>query len=283
MQVFRTIEEMRAFSLKTRASQNTLALVPTMGALHAGHISLVELAASLADNVVVSIYVNPTQFAANEDFDSYPRPLEADIAKCETAGAQAVFCPSHTEMYAPDHSTYVEETRLSLPLCGLSRPSHFRGVTTVVMKLFNIVTPHSAVFGRKDAQQARVIMRMVRDMNCPVEIHLAPTVRESDGLALSSRNVHLSADERSKALAIPAALNDAKARITRGITDIEEIKAAMHSVLAGAAPQLEIDYMEILSSHNLEPVSELSGELLIALAARVGKTRLIDNIEVSLA
>jgi len=202
MRTIKTISEMQAFSGEARRSGKRIALVPTMGYLHEGHLSLMDKAAELAEVVVVSIFVNPTQFAPTEDFAAYPRDLERDSTRCERRGVHAIFSPDASEMYAPDASTWVVEERLSKGLCGLARPTHFRGVTTIVAKLFNAVLPDFAVFGQKDAQQAKVIQRMTRDLNFPVEIVVASIVREHDGLAMSSRNSYLSQAERQRALAI---------------------------------------------------------------------------------
>lgn len=271
---------MSEFSSELRSRGERIAFVPTMGALHRGHMSLIEKARASADNVIVSIYVNPTQFAAGEDLEAYPRPISEDLSKCRELGVAAVFTPSDRIMYATNHSTYVEETSLSRLLCGRSRPSHFRGVTTVVLKLFNIVAPHVAVFGRKDAQQARIIMRMVRDLNIPVEIQLGPTVREEDGLAMSSRNQYLSPAERKSAAFLYAALLQARDLIARGIRSCDEIRRTISGVVAEAKPPVELEYMEIVSDPDLQLLSSVQGNIIIALAARVGTTRLIDNIEI---
>jgi pantoate--beta-alanine ligase len=281
MKVFQSADEMSAFTSALRSQGETIALVPTMGALHRGHMSLMEKASQMADKTVVSIYVNPTQFAPGEDLDAYPRPINDDLAKCQDLGVAAVFTPSDRTMYAPDHSTFVEETSLSVHMCGRSRPSHFRGVTTIVLKLFNVVMPNVAVFGRKDAQQARIIMRMVRDLNIPVKIHLAPTVREEDGLAMSSRNQYLSATERKSAACLYAALLQAKDLVAGGTREPEEIRKTISTVLAKASPPVELEYAEIVSDPDLKVLPSVKGNVIIALAARVGKTRLIDNIEIA--
>ena len=254
-----------------------LVLVPTMGALHAGHLSLIRKARTLAGRkglVVVSIFVNPTQFGPGEDFSRYPRTFPTDRKLCEEAGVDIIFHPDPAEIYPPGFSTCVDEERLSLGLCGKTRPGHFRGVCTVVLKLFNIVAPDTAIFGEKDYQQAAIIRRMVADLNVPVRIVTAPTVREPDGLALSSRNAYLSPDERSQATAIRRALllaRDAKpqrpaelARLVR-----REIKTASLA---------KIDYVEVLDARTLEPPASSTRELVIACAVWLGRTRLIDNI-----
>ena len=279
MKVFRTSDEMSIFSSLARANSQTISLVPTMGALHAGHASLIEKAKTLADATIVSIYVNPTQFGPREDLDSYPRPLEQDLAICESLGVQAVFAPA--SLYLPTHSTYVEEIELSRKLCGRSRPSHFRGVTTVVLKLLNIVQPHSAVFGRKDAQQARIILRMVNDLNVPAKIHLAPTVREPDGLAMSSRNRYLSAEDREIAPELYSALLRARELFDSGVTSSSDLEQAIRSHLASEAPTISIEYLETVTDPDLESTAQIESKAIIAIAARIGNTRLIDNIELA--
>ena len=254
-----------------------LVLVPTMGALHAGHLSLIRKARTLAGRkglVVVSIFVNPTQFGPGEDFSRYPRTFPADRKLCEEAGVDFLFHPDPAEIYPPGFSTYINEERLSLGLCGKTRPGHFRGVCTVVLKLFNIVAPDTAIFGEKDYQQAAIIRRMVADLNVPVRIVTAPTVREPDGLALSSRNAYLTPEERSQATAIRRALllaRDASlqrpaelARLVR-----REIKTASLA---------KIDYVEVLDARTLEPPASSTRELVIACAVWLGRTRLLDNI-----
>jgi pantoate--beta-alanine ligase len=217
MQIITTVSEMMALASGLRAQGKTIGLVPTMGALHAGHVSLVSLAVGRADCVVVSIFVNPTQFSPNEDFNKYPRELEADVAKCEAAGAHVIFAPPPDQVYPKGYSTYITEEFIARPLEGVSRPTHFRGVTTVVAKLFNICQPHVAVFGQKDAQQVAVIKKMVADLNFTVEVVVAPTLREPDGLAMSSRNRYLTPTQRQEALAISRALFKAQEMVAAGI------------------------------------------------------------------
>lgn len=248
-----------------------------MGYLHAGHRSLIEIARSRADVVVVSIFVNPIQFGPNEDFGRYPRDFTRDEKICAEAGADAVFYPDPGSMYAPDHSVYVDETRLGNGLCGASRPGHFRGVTTVVAKLFNLVQPDFAVFGEKDAQQLRVIRRMVRDLAFPVEIVAGPTVRETDGLAMSSRNAMLKPDERQQAPCLRRALEEAVRLNKAGERRAAHVKAAMLAIIA-CAPLAVVDYIAIVDDDSMEPVEVIDGRTLIALAVRFPSARLIDNV-----
>ncbi len=276
MMILRTTPEMRGQSRTWHRAGESVGFVPTMGFLHEGHLSLVRIAKERCDRVVLSIFVNPTQFGPNEDLAAYPRDFARDEALCRTAGVDAVFYPEVATMYAPDHSTWVVEEALTGVLCGASRPGHFRGVTTVVSKLFHIVEPDVAVFGRKDAQQALVIERMVRDLDFAVEIVVAPLVREADGLAMSSRNKYLSADERQRALSISRGLRQAVALYERG----ERVGAALCGAVAGeiAAAAGRIDYVELVARADLRPVAQVEGPVLLAVAARFGATRLIDNV-----
>ena len=276
MELFRTPEQLQAYALLCKRSGKTIALVPTMGFLHAGHTSLIDIARGKADVVIVSIFINPTQFGPGEDLEKYPRDFERDSALCREHGADALFAPEPGSMYAPDASTVVEESKLSRPLCGARRPGHFRGVTTVVAKLFNLALPDFAVFGMKDAQQLLVIKRMVRDLNFPVKIIAAPLVREHSGLALSSRNAYLSADEKERAAVLSRALEAAHAGLAAGGIDaIPAVLDAMKHEIEKAGGK--IDYIEALDAATLEPpVAETAG-LLVALAVYFGKTRLIDN------
>ncbi len=251
--------------------------VPTMGALHEGHLSLIRLAARESDRVVVSIFVNPTQFGPHEDFAQYPRDTDADLAKCRRAGAAMVFLPSVEEIYPPDATVFVDENRLAQGLCGASRPGHFRGVLTVVAKLLHIVAPDVAVFGRKDAQQLALIRRMVRDLDWPVTILPGPTVREPDGLALSSRNRYLSPSERQDALSLYQTLQLAGQAYQAGERDASRLRQILTRHLE-QVPGIRLDYVAIVDSATLEPVATLQNGTLIALAARVGQTRLIDNL-----
>jgi pantoate--beta-alanine ligase len=248
-----------------------------MGALHAGHLSLVERAGRAADQVVASIFVNPLQFGPREDLGRYPRDLPADLEKLEHAGCHAVFAPDVAEMYAADAHTKIEVTELQDVLCGASRPGHFAGVATVVAKLFNIVQPDVAVFGQKDAQQALLLRRMSRDLDFPIQLLVAPIGRDPDGLALSSRNVFLSAAERREALLLHAALEAARAAIAAGERRSAPVLAAARRILA-AGEHVRVDYVELVDTETLRPPVSLAGRVLLAVAAHVGTTRLIDNL-----
>lgn len=279
MNKLETIEQVRKYVGEARKAGRRIGFVPTMGALHEGHRSLMRAARAACDEVIVSIFVNPTQFGPGEDFERYPRPLEADLAACREEGVGAAFCPSVAEMYPPDSVTTVTVSRLTEGLCGAHRPGHFNGVTTVVTKLFNIVQPDVAFFGQKDAQQAAVIRRMVRDLCMPVEIVVCPTVREPDGLAISSRNSYLSAGERAQALSLSAALRWAEAQVRAGQRDVESLVREMRRQIDAAGP-CGIDYVEIVDADDLRPKAVVEGRCLIALAVRIGNTRLIDNMVV---
>ena len=255
-----------------------------MGALHRGHVELIRIAREAAGGngeVAVSIFVNPIQFAPGGDYEKYPRPEEADDEVCRTAGVDVVFRPSVDEMYAADFSVSVEENSLANTLCGRSRPGHFRGVCTVVAKLFHLLSPDAAVFGEKDFQQLAIIRRMVRDLNFPVEIIGAPTVREADGLACSSRNQYLNATEREQAPVLRRALLEARSLVTRGERSAAAIVAAARGVIAVAAPLARIDYLEVVNGETLQPITEIGTASLIAVAAFFGQTRLIDNLRLS--
>lgn len=281
MQIAQTKDQIRQHVAQARTEGKTVGLVPTMGALHVGHISLIEAAAERCDDIVVSIFVNPTQFGPGEDFDAYPRPLEADIEICRAYGVAAVFAPTATEMYPRQALTWVTVEKLTGPLCGRSRPGHFRGVTTVCAKLFNIVGPDVAFFGQKDAQQAIVIQRMVADLNMPLEIVVCPTVREPDGLAVSSRNQYLDPQQRKDAAIIYRALEKAWAIVAAGARNAEEIRAEMQATLS-LAPALEVEYIAIVDAESLEALDPVAGRVLVAVAARLGATRLIDNIRLDI-
>jgi pantoate--beta-alanine ligase len=250
-----------------------------MGALHVGHVSLIKAAAARCDFVVVSIFVNPTQFGPGEDFEKYPRPVEKDLALCAENGVDAVFAPSPAEMYPRQNLTWVTVEKVSEPLCGRSRPGHFRGVATVCTKLFNIVGADAAFFGQKDAQQVAVIRRMVADLNMPLEIVVCPTVREPDGLATSSRNQYLSPQERKDAAVIYRALQISAELIRAGEMDAARIARQMGEVLR-QVPALRIEYVSIVDAESLEDVGQVQGKVLVAVAGRLGSTRLIDNIVV---
>ncbi len=275
MLVLKTAEEMQRWALRRRAEGVRLGLVPTMGYLHAGHLSLIAEARKHADDVVVSIFVNPVQFCPGEDFEKYPRDEARDLAKCEAAGAAAVFLPTPATMYAPDASVFITEERLGKGLCGARRPGHFRGVCTVVAKLFNLALPHVAVFGQKDYQQAAIIRRMARDLNFPIRIVVAPIAREPDGLALSSRNVYLSPEERRNALGLSRALAAAAEAVAGGPCQADDVRRRMSAVLEAHA--LKVDYAEIVDAETLEPAAEARCGQVALVAAYCGKTRLIDN------
>ena len=276
MQVVKSVKGMQQHALREKRAGRKIGLVPTMGYLHEGHLSLVSLAREKADVVVLSIFVNPIQFLPGEDLSSYPRDLERDQELCIKADVDLLFCPAPVEMYPLDHSVFVEETTLSGVLCGASRPGHFRGVTSVVAKLFNITLPDVAVFGQKDAQQCRVIQRMVRDLNFPIKIILGPIVRESDGLAMSSRNKYLSVENRRNALCLRRSLDAAEAMVRAGETSVEKIRAAVVAVIS-AVPVAMIDYVALVDNETLQEVTRIERPVLLALAVRIGGTRLIDN------
>lgn len=277
-----TVAEARKAIAGLRALGGTVGLVPTMGALHEGHLSLVRAARGENEIVVVTIFVNPTQFGPNEDFERYPRDLDRDRRLCLQAGADLVFCPTADEMYQEGHCSWVDVEGLTTGLCGRSRPGHFRGVCTVVTKLFNICRPDRAYFGEKDAQQLAVIERMVRDLNMPLEIVRCPTVREPDGLAMSSRNQRLTSEERAQAPLLFSVLTRARESIASGVRDALSVRNTIHSLLAQATLG-EVDYVEIVRADDLAPVANIEGECLIALAVhfRTSGTRLIDNIRVA--
>lgn len=260
-----------------RLEQRVIGLVPTMGALHSGHMALVERARKECSPVYASIFLNPKQFGPKEDLSKYPQPLEEDTAKLETARVDGLFLPDAADMYPHGFSTYVQLEGLSERLEGKSRPGHFRGVTTVVLKLLEIVQPHFAYFGRKDAQQARMVQQMVRDLNLDTEIVLCPIVREGDGLAMSSRNVYLDAEERKAATVLSRALRAAEKEITVGVRDSLQLQQAMRKVLE-AEPRARVDYAEIVDAETFEPMLRVGRRGYAVLAVFIGKTRLIDNL-----
>ncbi|MEY4403068.1 MAG: hypothetical protein RIR91_1103 [Verrucomicrobiota bacterium] len=279
MQVVQTIPELRAAVAQARAAGRTVGFVPTMGCLHAGHLALVARARQEATFTVVSIFVNPTQFGPNEDFSRYPRTFEADRDACATAGADLVFAPTPADFYAADASTWVEVEGISAGLCGEFRPGHFRGVATVVAMLFNAVQADVAVFGQKDLQQLAVIRRMVRDLHFPVRIVAHETVRESNGVAMSSRNRYLSPEDFQRATAIPAALAEARRLVAAGTTDAGQVRAAVTARLA-AEPALRLQYVELVDRETMAPVAQIApGRCALAIACHLGNTRLIDNTE----
>lgn len=269
---------MQALAYELRLKGQIIGLVPTMGALHEGHLTLVRLAAERADAVVVTIFVNPTQFAPSEDFNKYPRELEADVAKCEVAGADYIFAPSNEEIYPKGYSTYITEERVAKPLEGVSRPTHFRGVTTVVAKLFNICRPDLAVFGQKDAQQVAVIKKMVADLNFSVDIVVGPTLREPDGLAMSSRNRYLTPTQRTEALAISQALFKARDMVASGERRSDRLVAEATHILSQQR-RIRVIYVSLVDRDSMEPVREVvTGQSVMAVAVWMEETRLIDNI-----
>jgi pantoate--beta-alanine ligase len=276
MELISSPDDMQRWAESARRAGERIALVPTMGFLHDGHLALMREGRKRATALVVSVFVNPTQFGPREDFARYPRDLERDLAMMEAVGVDIVFAPEAPAMYAPDAQTWVEVTGLTRGLCGAHRPGHFRGVTTIVAKLFNIVKPHLAIFGEKDFQQLRAIQRMVADLNFDIEVAGVPIVRETDGLAMSSRNAYLSAEERERALALNLALRAARQRHRRGACRVEDIVAAASCVLKRTGG-IEVEYLEAVDAETLEPAPSLSRPILVAIAARVGRTRLIDN------
>jgi len=279
MKIVKTIKEVREIVSQQYKNGRTVGLVPTMGYLHKGHLSLVEEARRNNDFIIMSIFVNPTQFGKNEDFDKYPRDLERDAALAEKAGVDVIFYPEIEEMYPEGYKTYVNVEDITEILCGKSRPGHFRGVTTVVSKLFNIVKPHRAYFGQKDAQQVAVIKKMVKDLNFDIEIVTCPIVREEDGLAMSSRNVYLDEQQRKSALILSKSLFEAQKQILDGEHDKQKVLDSIIKMLH-TEECAEIDYVEIVNADTLEDIEEIKGKVLIALAVKIGTTRLIDNIVV---
>jgi len=276
VKIVSSIGEVRREVAAARAAGKSIGFVPTMGALHEGHLSLVRRARAETGCVAVSVFVNPTQFGPGEDYASYPRNLAADAALCEGVGTDLLFAPAVEEMYTADAQTFVDQRRLPHVLCGASRPGHFRGVLTVVLKLFNIVTPDRAYFGAKDYQQTVVIRRMVADLNLPVEIVVCPTVRERNGLAMSSRNAYLTSEERERAGCLYRTLERAQELVGNGVIHASTIEAEMKRMLA-AVPGTQIDYVAVVDPETLEPLERIERRALAALAVRIGRARLIDN------
>ncbi len=277
MKIVHTIAEVRSAVAAARDAGQRIGLVPTMGALHAGHLSLVEAARTACDFVVVSIFVNPTQFGPDEDLDTYPQTLDADAEACRQMGVDVIFAPAANEMYAAGFETFVEVDHLAETMCGSSRPGHFRGVCTVVCKLLNIVRPGAAFFGRKDYQQAAILRRMVEDLNINVEIVVCPIVREPDGLAMSSRNVNLSASQRAEAVKLSQALFAARDAVTAGQTDADAIRRQIADALETIADS-RIDYVAVVNPDTLADLDQIDGPVLMAVAVFVGEVRLIDNV-----
>ncbi len=276
MEIIETVQEMQQRSEMLRSKGVTLALVPTMGFLHEGHLSLMRVGKRHADKLIISIFVNPTQFGPTEDYAEYPRDMEGDLEKAQSVGVDMVFSPSVEEMYPQEFQTKVSVAEVTRHLCGLARPGHFDGVTTVVAKLFHITKPHIAVFGQKDYQQLTVISRMVMDLNMDIQIIGAPTVREPAGLAMSSRNAYLSPEERESALCLKKSLDLAEQMFQQGERDALKIKGAVEAFIK-KHPFTEIEYVNLCDPTLLNDLQKLGDENLLALAVRVGKTRLIDN------
>ena len=278
LQIIDNVLAMKKFIATAKKQGSSIGLVPTMGSLHDGHLSLVKKAQEECDVVVISIFVNPTQFGPNEDFEAYPREFGADCAKLQALGVDAVFHPSVEEMYPCGYATFVDvESEITNKLCGAKRPGHFRGVATVVTKLFGIVQPDKAFFGQKDAQQVVVIKRMVTDLNLNVEIEMVPIIRSDEGLALSSRNQYLSVAEKKAALILSQSLTLAKNKIAEGIFEVDVLKNIIKDNIM-TEPSAVIDYIEIYSFPDLQAVKNVTGQIIIALAVKFGATRLIDNI-----
>jgi pantoate--beta-alanine ligase len=271
---------MKEFARKERAENRIIGLVATMGALHHGHLSLIERARQNCSTVVVSIFVNPKQFGPTEDFAKYPRALEADTERLADAGIQCLFLPESAEIYPENYSTYVNVEGLSERLEGRTRPGHFRGVSTVVMKLLQIVQPHVAYFGRKDAQQAQIISRMARDLNLDAEIVVCPIVREADGLAMSSRNAYLSPADRRAAAVLHRALQAAREEFQKGVRNSLQIQSAMRRILDGE-PKARVDYAEIVDAETFQPLTQMNRDAYVLLAVKFGETRLLDNMLIS--
>lgn len=277
MKIIRNIKEMSEVAKKHRQRRKSIGLVPTMGALHEGHLSLVRRARRENVFVVVSIFVNPAQFGPKEDLKSYPKPFKNDLVSCRKEGVDIIFHPEAKQIYPEGYKTYVEVKNLSDLLCGKSRPGHFKGVATIVTKFFNIVQPDTAYFGQKDAQQAVIIKKMVKDLNIPVKIKVMPIVRQKDGLAMSSRNTYLSAQGKKDALVLSQSLNLAKDLIQKGESDSHKIIHSMSKLIQNKMVA-KIEYIAIVDSKNLKPIERIKKHCLIALAVKIGKTRLIDNI-----
>ena len=278
MKIFRTVKEMQEFALRLKQEGRRIGLVPTMGALHEGHLTLMRAAKEATDFVIASVFVNPTQFGPNEDFDAYPRRFEEDCRKLESVGVDAVFHPQAADMYPQGFCTYVNvDGDITHKLCGAQRPIHFRGVATVVTKLFNITQADEAFFGQKDAQQVVVVCRFVQDLNLPVHINMVPIVREESGLARSSRNVYLSPEEKTAALVLSRSLRLAKDAYEKGERNAAVLKALVTKEIAGE-PLAAINYVDLFSFPALEAIETVDEKSLLALAVRIGKTRLIDNI-----
>lgn len=278
MKVIDSVEAMRAYSMSCFKKNQKIGFVPTMGALHKGHLSLIKEARKENDIVVVSIFVNPLQFCMGEDYDRYPRQPDTDKKFCEEEGVDALFCPSVAQMYLKGFDSFVDQNDLPRKLCGPFRPGHFKGVLTIVAKLFNIVTPNNTYFGQKDYQQFLLIKRMVQDMDYGINVKLLPTLREEDGLAMSSRNAYLGPKQRKEAAVIYKSLVRAKEMISQSESSVNKIVREMKSIITEGIKGVKIDYIQIVNAETLDPIREIKGTNLIAVAIRVGKARLIDNI-----
>lgn len=276
MKIIKSIGEMKPFLAGARKNGLSVGLVPTMGCFHEGHISLIHRAVTENDVSIVSVFVNPTQFGPNEDYKQYPRDLENDSSTASQVGADVLFAPPVEEIYHKGYQTYVNVTKLTKGMCGASRPGHFAGVATIVLKLFNIVQPDRAYFGEKDYQQLMVIRRMAEDLNVPVEIVGMPIFRDTDGVAVSSRNTYLSIDERKAAMVLNKSLLLAKKLVAEGMTNSESLRGRIEEFIRGE-PLAKIDYVAIVNPKTLEPVLDVCDDTLLALAVYIGKTRLIDN------
>jgi len=281
MKIIRSSQEMQRTAERLRSEGKRLGLVPTMGFLHEGHLSLVRTIRSSCDSLIMSIFVNPAQFGSGEDYEQYPRDFDRDASLAEEAGVDIIFVPSVDEIYGKEYLTYISVEKITDVMCGKYRPGHFRGVTTIVAQLFNICKPHLAVFGRKDFQQAIVIKRMVKDLKFDIDIIISPIIRESDGLAMSSRNVYLSPEERKDAAVLYKALKLAEQLIRDGEISTKKIGTIMKRMFL-SCPHVRLQYLYFCNPDTLEEISTISGSVVIGLAAHVGETRLIDNIEVSL-
>ncbi|MFH1009888.1 MAG: pantoate--beta-alanine ligase [bacterium] len=280
MELFRTIDEMQSASLRWKREGLRIGFVPTMGALHEGHLSLVDLVRPRCERLVVSIFVNPTQFGPHEDFNRYPRDFDSDVRLLEERQTDAIFAPESEGIYPKDYATYVEVERLSSVYEGAIRPGHFRGVCTIVAKLFNIVWPDVAAFGQKDAQQVAVLRRMTQDLHFPIAFLVGSTIREPDGLAMSSRNSYLTTDQRAKATVLFRALKRAEALISGGERKADRMREAMVQVFAGI-PEFKPDYADVVWPETFEQVREISGKILLIVAGQIGSVRLIDNLPIS--
>jgi len=277
MEIIRTVKEMKEFSSQARRAGKTITFVPTMGYFHEGHLNLMREGRRRGDVLVISLFVNPMQFGPKEDFKSYPRDFERDRKMAEGVGVDIFFAPEASDMYPPDHQTIVRVEKVTQNLCGRSRPTHFQGVSTVVLKLFEIVMPHVAIFGEKDYQQLVTIQQMVKDLHLSIDVLGMPTVREADGLAMSSRNTYLLPDERKAAQSLYRSLQKAKELLQKGERRTDRILHEINGILHSES-LVRIDYVQICDAHTLEDVDRIEGDVVVALAAYLGKTRLIDNL-----